>query len=346
MDVNQKLKELKAHLDAGASPEEVSVADFLAWFGAQRRGASIVAGIRQALEFHSLETEPDFESAYIGSFITVLAKRKVPPQPGNAYKTDSKVKYELESDPTYRVSKLKAANNMPKCVNPEDLLCYAVTIMMECDFSQLPVMTTPRALKGLISWKSIGQALALGVEGKKVQDFMGHAPPILCNTVSIFSIIDQIKQDDCVIVSDKTKEIRGIITSADLSEQFGGLSQPFMTLGEIENRIRKLLQNSFDEEDFRKVSDRENGSTVTSVVDLSMGDYVRLIDNEDVWRGKLRLEKIDRVLFVKSLNAVREIRNKLMHFDPDGVESEDILKLNNFCELLRSLDERGLFERK
>ena len=36
--------------------------------------------------------------------------------------------------------------------------------MLSNDFSQLPVMTGPRELKGIVSWKSIGSRLALDKE--------------------------------------------------------------------------------------------------------------------------------------------------------------------------------------
>jgi len=46
------------------------------------------------------------------------------------------------------------------------------------------------------------------------------------------------------------------------------------------------------------------------------------IKEEKRWK-KLRLE-IDRVAFVSHLHKVREIRNDVMHFDPEGLEDADL----------------------
>ena len=45
---------------------------------------------------------------------------------------------------------------------------------------------------------------------------------------------------------------------------------------------------------------------------------------------------IDRKLFVKLLNDVREVRNDVVHFRPDSFEPEDLDKV----EMLRSLLEQ------
>ena len=41
-------------------------------------------------------------------------------------------------------------------VKPDDELNKAKTLMAGYDYSQIPVMTSPREVKGIITWKSIG----------------------------------------------------------------------------------------------------------------------------------------------------------------------------------------------
>jgi hypothetical protein len=108
-------------------PMSSNVRELLAYFGAQRRRVNNVAAIREALLACNLETKPDFESAYIDGEIEFVLRQ--PDEPGgDTNPTDANVsspvsgttepKHEspdraLAPDPTYRVSRLKAANRAP-----------------------------------------------------------------------------------------------------------------------------------------------------------------------------------------------------------------------------------------
>jgi len=65
-------------------------------------------------------------------------------------------------DPTFRIGSLPAANKTLVVVNQNDSINMAITLMLQHDFSQLPVMQGEREVKGMITWKSICSRLALG----------------------------------------------------------------------------------------------------------------------------------------------------------------------------------------
>ena len=65
-----------------------------------------------------------------------------------------------------------------------------------------------------------------------------------------------------------------------------------------------------------------------------------MIEQEKNWK-KLKLE-VDRVEFVKRLDKIREIRNDVMHFDPDGLEDSDLMTLREFAQFLKRLREVGV----
>ena len=46
---------------------------------------------------------------------------------------------------------------------------------------------------------------------------------------------------------------------------------------------------------------------------------------------------MDRKEFVKQLDWVREKRNDVMHFDPEGLEPDDTKKLENLALFFRNL---------
>jgi hypothetical protein len=70
-----------------------------------------------------------------------------------------------------------------------------------------------------------------------------------------------------------------------------------------------------------------------------MGEYIRLLENPENW-GRLTL-RIDRASFVDQLQAVRRVRNDIMHFDPDPLGGGDLLKLRQFVVFMQSLRELG-----
>ena len=92
----------------------------------------------------------------------------------------------------------------------------------------------------------------------------------------------------------------------------------------------------FTETDLRECCDPSGGErTVDGVYDLTFGEYIRLLENEKRWL-QLNLQ-IDRKIFIGALDKVRQIRNDVMHFDPDPVSDEDLDALRKFTGFLQRL---------
>jgi hypothetical protein len=68
-------------------------------------------------------------------------------------------------------------------------------------------------------------------------------------------------------------------------------------------------------------------------------EYKRLLEDPKNW-AFLRLE-LDRSYFIGLLDKLRETRNDVMHFDPDGIEDEALLVLRDFVKFLRNLQTIG-----
>jgi CBS domain-containing protein len=336
----EPLNEIAGNLRKGKESPKITVREFLSWFGAQRRGPWIVEWIRKTLDGAGIQTEPDFESAFIDSPITfcLRSEQAAEEEPARAVEIsviDSITCAEETSvsgpasytDPTYRISKLAAANNSPVSVVPEANVQDAITIMLFNDFSQLPVMTGERDVKGIISWTSIGTRLALKKGGTSARELMDPHQEIRADA-SLFQAIPIIIQHQYVLIRGSDNRITGIVTASDLSLQFQQLAEPFLLLGEIENHIRRILANKFSASELaeaRDPSDTDRG--VSGVADLTFGEYIRLIENSARWK-KLGLP-IDRKIFVKHVDRVREIRNDVMHFDPDPMPADELRLFNN-----------------
>jgi hypothetical protein len=201
-------------------------------------------------------------------------------------------------------------------------------------------MTGEREVKGVVSWESIGTRLALGKNGHNVSDFMESHQEIKHDS-SLFQAIPIIAQHTYVLVRGNDNRITGIITASDLNLQFQQLAEPFLLLDEIENHIRRILSDRFSTAELASVRDpNDGGRVINGVEDLTFGEYVRLLEDPERWK-KLGLE-IDRVTFCKTLDRVREIRNDVMHFDPDGIPPPDLDRLREFAGFLQKLQAIGV----
>lgn len=342
---------IASQLKKGKTAPEVTVREFLSWFGAKRRGYWIVREIREQLGAANLQTVPDFESEWIDAHITFSLRKPAQAETVDAQPVAQGEGIALEApsdvdDPspiwvtreaTYRISRLDTANKPILACTPDEHVSSIVTKMMKGGFSQLPVMTGERSVKGVVSWQTIGTHLALGAGGETAKDLM-EAHQEISSDRSIFDAISIIVAADYVLVKDSTGKITGIITAADLSLQFRELTEPFLLLSEIEGLIRNLIGENFALEELKASCDSTDEARlakVKTVADLTFGEYVRLLENQERW-DQLGL-KVDRKLFCGDLDAVREIRNDVMHFDPDGIDPDDLTRLREFTRFLQQI---------
>ena len=341
-----RLAGIAEQLKSGTPVEPVTIRTLLSWFGVQRRGSFIVYWIHMTLNSCGLRTEPDFQSEWIDSNVEFVlvpevtgSEAAVSPVPEVVALVGGAV-----ADPAHKVAKLDAANRGVISVNPDDSIAKAVTLMLSRNFSQLPIMTSDREVKGVISWASIGARLALGQSGERVRDCSERAQEVSSDT-SLFSVIPYIAEHQYVLIRDsKDKRITGIVTASDLSLQFQQLAEPFLLLGEIEHHIRRLIDNRFTAAELAGAKDPgDTAREITSVADLTIGECIRLLEGEEKWK-RVGLA-VDRVVFIRDLHKVRDIRNDVMHFDPDPLRPDDLQELRSFVRFLETLWEIGVAQK-
>lgn len=343
---DERFHEIADQLRQG-TPRSESVRTVLSWFGFQRRSAWVVDRIRTALKNAGLETNPDVWSTYLDGHLRFTLREDRAEEPSPAPVTETIVETSAEpqativapSDPTYRLARLPSANATPVSAHPDDPLQLAVSQMIKKDFSQLPVMETPYKLKGIISWASIARRQCLGIAVSKVGDCI-DAPHVLDLDTSLFAAIESIYRNDYALVRHPDNRIGGIVTTADLTLEFHALAEPFLLIGEIENHLRRLIGSRFSLEELRQARNTVDQSRdVAAVDDLTLGEYIRLLQAEDNW-NRLSL-RLDRAEFVKWLDQVRQVRNDVMHFDPDPVSEEGLQQLREVARLMQTLRRLG-----
>jgi predicted transcriptional regulator len=341
-----KIEEIARRVAEGQHPH-VRVRELISWFGFTRRHAWAVGSIRRDLRKYNLRTVPDFDWTYLDAEVTFAPLTTKTSTVSNSSieiitqevmePTDAIGIFIGEViEPTYRIGRLDIGKVPPLSVAPDILIDEAVGLMLRHDFSQLPAMTTERVIKGIFSWRTLGSIRAWGRSVSAVRDAMDQRFEVVTEDASLFDVIARIDRSDCVLVQDASTRIVGIITPYDITKTFGRLGEPFLVLGEIENHIRSLLEGKFTREELVSVRDPEDRTrAIEKVSDLTFGEYLRLLEKPEYW-GRLGL-RIPRAGFVKELELIRQIRNGVMHFDPDGVEEADLTRLREFVEFLRKI---------
>lgn len=327
-----KLKEVQS----SKKPFKTTPNEVMAYLKVARRGWRVEANIKSLLAKYDLIAEPPFENTWKGGSVEVKPKPTVP-----AGKQSEDIDY---YDPTPRLSLLRASNLNKEdeksfgliYVNRQTKLNEATAKMFTYGFSQLPILSSNlRDVEGIISWRSIGKALSLGKECVSVMDCKEDVV-VLDSTVPLFSAVKTILEKEVVLVRQKDKTISGIITSTDIGEQFISLAEPFLIIEQIENHIRQLLDNKFEIEQLKKFIDTSDNKNITTLSDLTFGEYVRVIENPENFE-KLKLN-IDRAFLAKQLQDVRDIRNDVMHFDPDGVSPDDLELLRQTAQFFHEIN--------
>lgn len=328
-------------------PPKITVRQLLQYFSFQRRGFIKAFVVQQALDAVGIATDPPFLDVWIDAEISFIPKKaEEHPSSGTSgkKKKDSIAPEETVDsagetyDPTYRIGLLAAANQPIVSVNPDEDLTTAVTRMLNNDYTQLPVMRTEHDLKGIISWASIGSRMALKQRCKWVRDCMDTHVQMVHASASLFSVIPIIVEHNYVLIIGNDNKITGIVTASDLSLQFQQLTGPFLLLREIEQHIRKIISSKLTIDDLKLAQDPSDQKEVHSVNDLTLGEYVRIFQNPDLWE-KLGLDGLSRPEFAATLDDIRTIRNDVMHFDPDPLEPEHLRKLTSFARFLQRLQE-------
>lgn len=323
------LEAIAREIKENDAPKRITPRTLVAAVGYEKRSPGACELIDQFLEDNDLEVEPHYQEVWTDTEIELRPKPKA--------------KKRRREDPIKRIGLLKAANQKPVTVDNSDKLDKAITLMMMNNYSQLPVMSGPRKVVGYISWETIGEARTTGAEGDLVKDYKRDTVRVFKRDMPLLSAIREIYKNDFIIVVENDGAPCGIVTTTDVSSQFLTWTEPFVMLEQIENQVRHLLDEKILMQDLKAVC-QEEGREVNAIDDLTFGEYQRLFENPKHWE-RIGLKSVDRALFVEMLDNVRNIRNDVMHFDPEGIDDGSKERLKSIGEYLTKLLRKTNFEK-
>lgn len=335
-----QFEEAAEQIRKSGAAKKLTVRQLLALFNQQRRGRHVAAQIRRALRREKLETVPSFEVVHMDAPILLQ------PKTAEAIKEEKKAESAAEGvsaategrEVLLTIGQLEQANRPPLRVSRQDTVTKAITLMMQNDTAYLAVMSGDRTVDGILSWRTIGKAGAAKRPANTVEHYLAPVRIVEVDT-PLFDAVRDIVEADAVLVRAKDRTICGLVSAQDIANQFVTLSEPFLFLEQIENHLRAILEKArlsgAAVKDLVNPADTDRIEKVSSVDDLSFGETARAFGREDIW-NKLHL-LLDRSSFCTRLEEIRAIRNKVMHFHPDGISDEDREVLRKTRQMLQGL---------
>jgi CBS domain-containing protein len=251
----------------------------------------------------------------------------------------------------YQVQQIIEGKGMPICVTRDDAVSAALSLMVEHDFSQLPVIKKYEEFdvpEGMITYEGILRGVRnfnAKIDDLKVRDVMVSAP-IHRIEDDMFDILDRLKDTNAVlIITDFTgvPDLVGIVTSYDASEYFRKHTEDLMRVEDIELMLKEFIKLPYTNENYeldlarlnevsaKAASNRESTPTdrVKTFDELTLSEYISMLMMRDYWPAYEKIFNVKRDFLRELLFRVRDIRNALAHFRGDiTTDDRDRLK---FC---------------
>ncbi len=319
-----------------------------------KRNTKLTEEIEQLLDEFHLFTHPAFSNTHLANVITV---QKRPAETEDIPETIEELSGPLmcylglqkgsNCDPIPRLSRLDSANlRHPHergrtsliSIQRDAPLEEAITLMIKCNYSQLPIMNNPRKVEGMVSWRSIGKAKCLGKKLDRVYDCREEVEVVSIHT-PLLEVVERVLRKEVVLVRDTDDIICGIITNTDITGQFLEQAEPFFLIEQIEKLIRIILSRSdIPIEDMLRLLDPNKlDKKVQHVSDLTFGQYLIVLQNEEIFR-RINLP-VSRTKLMEYFGRIHEIRNEVMHFAVDETSHEDLKHLRETLNLLQEIME-------
>jgi len=238
----------------------------------------------------------------------------------------------------YPVEHLIEERLSPTVIKRDEPVSKALSLMIEHDFSQLPVVDDENKPIGMVSYESILRGVRnfhSQLSDLHIRDVMFNAP-IFNIEDDLFEMLTQLNNSNSASIVASSGELAGIVTSFDATEYFRNRAENLMYVEDIEETIKDFIllaytqENEILEEDLHAAITKATGRKKNiSFENLSLGQYNLLLLLENSWSLFDPIFKISQEHLGKLLNDVRETRNDLAHFRKEiSPEQTDQLR---FC---------------
>lgn len=328
-----ELLEDAASRDA-SDPRRLTIRNFLEHWGETRRIGSVEARIKRDLADKGLTTRPSFMDGTLDDEVAIVPVR-VEPDASATEEPEEDADEAPHGPTTHQISSLPPSK--VESVPPGASLILVQTIMVNKKFSQLAVIDEDGGFRGAVSWESIGRA-RVGHADPTLEQAMATMQPVIVDHDAL--LLDQIRviydAGYVFVRNEDGSRVTGIVTAADLTRKFGDQARPFMLIEEIESRLCLREDQVFTLDELKAAAPQGRRNKIERAADFTMGTHCHLLKDEANW-AKLGWN-VDHQYFVEKLEAVKDIRNGLMHYSPDPVAPGAYEEIEGLLEILRAVD--------
>lgn len=307
----------------------ITIRTLLEHWGHTTRGVNINNNINAQMEAIGFHTKPPLDIGPLDSYIYI--HRINNDRPENSIQksiltelADNNHLLTMAVIPSATINQQE--NAKLTTATPEESVESALTKMLQNDFSQLPVTAKedPDTILGAFSWESFAHATLSGRNPKIVKDAL-YNPRVVELRTDLFQSTKDIAQYGVVYVTHYGR-LSGLVTSADLTEQFEQLAIPFLAIGRAEQELKRVAKLLIGENQISR-----NGNEIP-VESMMLGQLQNYYTNN--W-DKLKWN-IDKELFLSWFETVRELRNKIAHYDtPDNTIVYEVSQANRLTNWLQ-----------
>jgi len=152
---------------------------------------------------------------------------------------------------SFTVRQLIGSNKELVTVLNTDSVKKAQSLMVEHQFSQLPVVDEHNKALGLITSDSILRALntfGVSIEVLRVLDAMDEVERTFREDDDLFALLNNLMETYAVLIVDSEHRLTGIVTSYDTTEYFRRRAEDMMYSEDIETMLRDFINAYFSEE--------------------------------------------------------------------------------------------------
>ncbi|MCQ4043241.1 CBS domain-containing protein [Streptantibioticus rubrisoli] len=323
----------------------VSLPDLLAVFGFRVRNYQTVPVVTAELKDAGLATVPSFAVCGLKEKLLVVAETAETAevhQDADEGDEDGELLQGTLPQHSFKIGDLPSARAGVVSVSPSSQLSDATHIMQAKNYSQIPVIDGTSGLRGVITWKSVAAKYATGTV-PTLTNAMVEDVPVALVSQELFPLLPLLIEAGYLLVLDENGSYSGIVTAADITARFHATALPFFLVGEIEFGLRKCLGAKLSPDAIRAV--QHKNKQTGNIADLMFGQYVRLLREDennptlsaqaDANWAALGWTGVSRRQFVHALSRVKDIRNKIAHFDNEPLTEQLITELVEFSGLLK-----------
>ena len=157
----------------------------------------------------------------------------------------------------------------------------------------------------------------------EVGELMEQLPTVTVKD-SVHSILSLLDRHDALLV-DSPHGLQAVITSIDVLQYFYRVARPFILIQEIELALRNLIELCAPGQSLQgcinlalaKNFEKRKRPVPTNLNDMTFGNYQTIITCSDNWPVFEALLGRNLDLVSAKLERLREIRNKVFHFQSD-----------------------------